>query len=255
MREMEGIVMKTTRYGESSVIAELLTAEEGLLTIIASGLQSKRGRAYAALLKSGSPVSVVIYYKPNGNMHRLKQASPSYFLQTIPFSIVKSSLLLFTIDVARNAFRSYSGDAETYHFLIGEIKALDQTQSALALFPICFMMKLSDNLGFGPEYAEKDVEGYFDLYQGVFSRQIPQNPHHLSESDTHAFWSLGRYLQGCGECPRLDRATRTRLLDALITFFRFHIDHFKVPKSHQILSELFHPDPEEKESQNPQNDQ
>jgi DNA repair protein RecO (recombination protein O) len=244
MREMEGIVMKTTRYGESSVIAELLTAEEGLLTIIAGSLQSKRGRAHAALLKTGSPVLVVIYYKPTGNMHRLKQVSPSYFLQRIPFSIVKSSLLLFAIDVARNAFRSYSGDAETYHFLIEEVKALDQAQSALALFPITFMMKLSDNLGFGPEYAENGAVGYFDLYQGVFSHQIPQNPHHLSESDTHCFWELGRYLQERGKCPKLDRATRTRLLDALITFFRFHIDPFQVPKSHQILSDLFHPDPD-----------
>jgi len=53
MREMQGIVIRTTRYGESSVIAELLTAEEGSVAVIASGLRSKRGRAHAALLKTG----------------------------------------------------------------------------------------------------------------------------------------------------------------------------------------------------------
>ena len=161
MREMEGIVIRTTRYGESSVIGEILTAEEGSVTVIASGLRSKRGRAHAALLKTGTPVQVVLYFKPGGNMHRLKEARAGYRLRSIPFSIVKSSLLLFLIDVARNAFRSFAEHETAYQFLMAHIQKVDERKKKLSLVPIEFMMELSLHLGFGPEFNQEEPPCFF----------------------------------------------------------------------------------------------
>jgi len=242
MREMEGIVIRTTRYGESSVIAEILTAEEGSVTVIASGLRSRRGLAHAALLKTGTPVQVVLYFKPGGNMHRLKEAQAGYRLRSIPFSIVKSSLLLFIIDVARNAFRSFAEHETAYRFLMDQIQQLDERQEKLSLVPIQFLMELSFYLGFGPEFDQKAPPAFFDLRQGVFSSSMPVHPNYFAERDASLFWALGRHLQKGEPYPNeIDRITRQRLLDALILFFRLHIDQFKTPKSHEILSQLFHP--------------
>lgn len=248
MREMQGIVIRTTRYGESSVIAEVLTAQEGSVAVIASGLRSKRGRAHAALLKTGTSVNVILYFKPGANMHRLKEAQAGYRMSSIPFSIVKSSLLLFLIDVARNAFRSYSEHESSYHFLMTHIRELDQRNERLSWVPIEFMMNLSQHLGFGPEFDQSENPGYFDLRQGVFTATLP--PHHniVSENDAQTFWLLGRHLRHGTPPPDMDRYTRQRLLDALILFFRFHIDQFQSPKSHEVLSQLFHPHPKSPDS-------
>ena len=243
MREMQGIVTRTTRYGESSVIAEVLTAEEGSIAVIASGLRSKRGRSLAALLKTGTPVYLVLYFKPGANMHRLKEAQAGYRMHSIPFSIIKSSLLLFLIDVARNAFTSFSEHESSYHFLMDHIRELDQRKDRLAQVPLEFMMNLSQHLGFGPEFDHAETPEYFDLRQGVFSESLPSHHNILSDQDAQTFWSLGRHLRMGDPAPDMDRYARQRLLDALILFFRFHIDQFKVPKSHEVLSQLFHPNP------------
>ncbi len=241
MREMQGIVIRTTRYGESSVIAELLTAEEGSVAVIASGLRSKRGRAHAALLKTGTPVSVVLYFKPGANMHRLKEAQAGYRLQSVPFSIVKSSLLLFLIDVGRSAFRAYSAHESSYQFLMGYIKRLDQRTERLSWVPLEFMLDLSQHLGFGPEFHTEVKPDYFDLRQGTFTSDLPSHHNVISDADAHTFWQLGCHLHHDTRAPIVDRYARQRLLDALILFFRYHIDQFQVPKSHEVLSQLFHP--------------
>jgi DNA repair protein RecO (recombination protein O) len=241
MREMQGIVIRTTRYGENSVIAELLTAEEGSLTVIAGGLRSKRGRAHAALLKTGTPVSVILYFKPGANMHRLKEAHAGYRLQSIPFSIVKSSVLLFLIDVGRSAFQAYSENERSYQFLMDHISELDQRSEQLGRVPIEFMMNLSQHLGFGPAFDQDENPGYFDLRQGIFTPTLPAHHNVLSEQDAQDFWLLGRHLRHASTAPDIGRHTRQRLLDALILFFRLHIEQFKVPKSHEVLAQLFHP--------------
>lgn len=243
MRELNGIVIRTTRYGESSVIAELLTAEEGAVAVIASGLRSKRGRAHAALLKTGTPVSVVLYFKPGANMHRLKEAQAGYRLQSIPFSIVKSSLLLFLIDVARSAFRSYSAHESSYQFLMDYIQQLDRRSERLSWVPLEFMLDLSQHLGFGPEFDPDNRPDYFDLRQGTFTSTLPSHHNIIHETDAYTFWQLGCYLRHDRPAPQVDRFARQRLLDAFIVFFRYHIDQFQVPKSHEVLSQLFHPTP------------
>ena len=267
--EVEGIVMRRTKYGEGSLIADILTAEYEILTLITSGLSSKKGQYKSVLLQVGTPVNCILYYKEGRNMHRLKDISSGYVLEQME----KGSVLLFMIELSRNALGKSGSEAAHYHLILNEIKSLDQGEKELRYFPLQFTLKLSDLLGFGPNLKTYSDKAYFDLLNGIFEIDIPPHPHYMSKAQSSKFYNLCKLVEkgspinvelskkGVGylaqeasvfrtlsveenimavlEMTSLSKKERKELLDQMMDYFRLHIENFKKPNAQDILSSVF----------------
>jgi DNA repair protein RecO (recombination protein O) len=238
--EVEGIVMRRTKYGEGSLIADLLTPNHDIITIITSGLSSKKGQHKSALLQLGCPVQCVIYYKDNRSMHRLKEISATYHQEQIPFSLVKGTILLFIIELMRNAIGKRGSDFTHYEFLLREIKTLDQADSPLTYFPLAFSIKLSQLLGFGPNLNTFNSGSYFDLQNGVFSASIPNHPNYLSEAYSNIFNKMCMQIESDDDMDiSIAKKDRRYLLDQMMHYYTYHIERFRIPNAKEILTTVF----------------
>jgi DNA repair protein RecO (recombination protein O) len=234
--EVQGIVLRRTKYGEGSLIADLLTKEHGLVTIIAQGIQSKSGRAKDALLQVGAVIEAVLYFKPGGNMHRMKSVHPALRLSDIPFNFIKGSILLFSIELSRNALLKSGIDEQHFDLLKNQILLLDQLKKGLAFFPIQFTLRLAQSLGFGIDWDSYHEGSFLDLQAGTFISNIPSHPNYLSQYYAYRYYLLGARKDNSQKVTKKDRQY---LLDQSMVFYKLHIDQFRIPNSLDILTTIF----------------
>ena len=73
----DAIVLRAVKYAETSMVADLYTREEGLVSCIAGGVRKKRSSMPASLFQLLQPVNAVIYFKGDSQLNRIKELKPT----------------------------------------------------------------------------------------------------------------------------------------------------------------------------------
>ena len=87
-----GIIFRSIKYSETSIITDIFTEEKGLRTYIISGVRKKNARVSASLLQVMSLVDLVVYHRDDKDMTRIKEIKAAHIYQSLPFEIAKSSI-------------------------------------------------------------------------------------------------------------------------------------------------------------------
>ena len=71
----KGVVLKTVRYGETSIIAGIFTELFGLQSYLINGVRvtSKKGSGKANMLQPGAILDMVVYHNELKNLQRVKE--------------------------------------------------------------------------------------------------------------------------------------------------------------------------------------
>ncbi len=237
----EGIVLRKVKYGETSLIVDIYTRSEGMMTCIVSGVRKQKPKLSAALFELMSCIEFVVYVKPNRGVQRLTEARTIHLYKQLPFDPVRSAVGQFAVELIRNAIREPEQNEELYDFLEQYFLILDTTENTLANFPILLCLELSRYLGFYPDRSREWKEQHFDMRAGSFEPdEIVDQKYILSlqgSKDLHELlgmdWRKGRN-------HRLSSARRKYLLDKLLQYYFIHIEHFKPMRSVDVLSALFY---------------
>jgi len=123
-----GIVFRSVKYAETSVIADIFTEDKGLHTFIAGGVRSARARMPYSLFQPMMVVDLVAYYRDDPNaMNRLREMRVAEVWQRIPFDIRRGAVALFMAEICRKCIQETEENRELFHFLIHTLRWLDQT--------------------------------------------------------------------------------------------------------------------------------
>ena len=95
--KVRGIVLNTIKYGESSMVAHLLTDVAGRKSYMVQGIGKGSGRkgGKGALFQPMFLVDLVALESSHTQIDRIKEASLAMPLQSIPFDVRKSTVALF----------------------------------------------------------------------------------------------------------------------------------------------------------------
>lgn len=226
MLKTRGIVFRSVKYGETSVIADIYTEERGLHSFIAGGVRAPKSRMAYGLFQPMSVVELVSYFKDDGKaLHRLKEVRACVPFSAIPFDLKRGAVALFMAEVCRKSIREEGGNRELFDYLLENLLWLDETQHPIANLHLHFLAGLSAFLGFQPQ-QEHEGAAYFDLKEGAYLTYPPVHPHFLNETQTQQ-WQLLTELpvNNCHELP-IARAERKALLQQLLRFYQFHVPDF-----------------------------
>ncbi len=234
-----GIVFRTVKYGETSVIADIFTEEKGLQTFIGGSVRTAKSRMPFNLFQPMSVVDIVANYRSDGQrLHRLKELRAAEIFTAIPFEIRRGAVTLFMAEICRKSIHDHEPNPELFAFLLDYLRLLDRTPNPIANLHLHFLLHLSGFLGFQPEH-ELEEAGYFDLKEGVFVEESPGHPYYVEPED--AVW-LSRMLACAAErCHELSipRATRKRLQQRLLQFYQFHVPGFDGLNTPDVLDLVF----------------
>lgn len=241
---IRGIVLRTVRYGDTSMIVDLFTASRGRQSFVASTSRAKRS---VRSVSYWQPLSMVEFSADiRGNAGRLPKpvdVHSYYNYVDLPFSPVKSSLALFLSEFLCAALREEKENAPLYAYLESSLQWLDMVEnpSAMANFHLAFLMHLSRFIGIYPNLELPTLTShlYFDLLSGCYSDRQPPHAHFLKGAEASVLPLLFRMDYPTMHLFRLSRQNRQRILHVLNEYYRLHVPNFPELKSLEVLHELY----------------
>lgn len=154
-----GIVLHTIKYGDTSVVAYILTDTYGRRNYLVQGVKSGKGKGNkAALLQPMFLLEFEGIPSHRSQMDRMKDVRLSHPLQHIPFDVRKSTISLFMAEVLYRLIKEVEPNSPLFGFVRASVMALDQMEEGISNFHLWFLVQLSAFLGFYPgnEYTEGD---------------------------------------------------------------------------------------------------
>lgn len=232
-----GIVFRTLKYGETSVIADIFTEEKGLLSFIAGSVRTAKARMPYGLFQPMTAVDLVSYFRDEPKaLNRLKELRAAEVWSAFPFDVRRGAVALFMAEICRKSIHEAEENRELFEFLLTTLRLLDSTPHPIANLHLYFLVQFSGFLGFQPqEEPEEDALLFFDLKEGIFENAPPAHPHYLEPEQTRQMLDLLHCpAERCHEV-RLDRPQRKALLQKLLEFYQFHVPGFTGVNTPEIL--------------------
>ncbi|TKC01078.1 DNA repair protein RecO [Pedobacter cryophilus] len=238
LHKTRGIVLKTTDYADNSIIAKIFTQKFGLQSYLINGVKKPKAKIRLNMLQPLHILDLVVYHKPNGTIQRISDARSEPILQSIPYDIVKSSLVLFINEMIYKSLKQEHEDEIMFEFIAKSIELLDHSEKGIANFHLIFLMKLTRFLGFYPDISYADSTSFFDLKNGVFVHNQPLHLFFIEEKYLADWLQILRNSMDDFLEIKLNSASRKYLLQKVIDYYSLHIDSMGEIKSHVILEEV-----------------
>lgn len=237
---LRGIVLRTVRYGDTSLIVDLFTESHGRQSFMASTSCAKRSVRSVSFWQPLAMVELGAELRLNtGKMPRPNDVCIYYNYVDLPFSPVKSTLALFLSEFLCAALYEEKENPPLYRYLESSLQWLDLVgdSASVANFHLAFLMHLSRFIGIYPNLERPDR--YFDLLAGSYSDRQPTHAHFLQGKEAKALPTLFRMDYPTMHLFRLSRRERMRILQVLNEYYRLHVPKFPELKSLEVLRELY----------------
>ena len=232
---IQGIVLQSIRYGDTSLIVKVLTRNLGLRSYMVKGAFNRNSKSRAALFQNLHLITYVEAGKPNkGNLGYLKDVQLTTVYHSIPFVMNKSAILMYVNELLSKTITEQEQNEALFDFIVRSLLWLDLVEQDYANFPLFFTLELTRHLGFYPKANHEN--GYcFDMMEGSFVHDLPVHPYYF-EAENAQFLSQLLNL-GIDEACRLPLhlSQRRELLDGLIVFIRIHASVMNDFHSHEVL--------------------
>jgi DNA repair protein RecO (recombination protein O) len=236
LQKTKAIVINSIKYSDTGLIVNCYTKEYGIKTYLLKGiLKSKKGNLKKAYFQPLTQLELIAYHNDKGNLNSIKEASISYYYQSLHTDFVKQSILVFISEILRSVLKEEEGNADLYQFIETSLIWLD-THDKIANFHLLFLLTLTKYLGFYPDQSlQTDV---FDMQEGKF---VNKSNHQYAIKKPQIFYFKRLLGTNFDALPnmRLSSGQRRELLDLLIQYISLHLQTFKKPNSLRILTELF----------------
>ena len=239
IEKFDGIVLRTLKYSDNLMIADMYTREYGRLSFLVPVSRSKRSRVRTVLFQPLSMLSFTANFKKEKTLSRINDVQPYTMYSTIPFDAVKSSISLYLSELLTYALKEEGKDEALFNFLDRSFVFFDSLEHGYADFHLVFMVQLLRYLGIYPNLESATPHSYFDLVHGCTVREHPLHADFLMPADTQPFIAL---LQTGYESMHLlsyNRKLRGEYLAILCKYYSIHIPDFPTLKSVEVLRELF----------------
>ena len=229
------LVLHTTAYSETSVIAKIFTRQLGVRSYILKGVRKGGSRTKQNLLQPLSYLDLVVYNNPKTRINYLKEIAPHRDVNQTPSmddlnDMSRHALRFFMTELLYKTLREEEPMPELFDYVVESLNV--QGNSSIAQLPVTFMLSVSRHMGIEPLDNYSAREPLFDMQAGRFQYS---GTYTLPPSTSLLLHS---YLQSMHEntpAPVATLAQRTELINRLLDYFQIHLSEFRNFKSHEIL--------------------
>lgn len=243
IQQTRAIVLRTVKYGETSVICTLFTEVFGVQAYLVQGVRSSKSRGNkAGILQPTSLLDIIAYQKPNTNLQRLKEFHPSFIYNTVREDVVKNSIALFSVELLLRLLPEHAIMDDLFHFAYNYFCTLDKTPTNKAAnFPCFFAIHCSRVLGYEVSGSYNEHTPYLNMHEGSFSAIPSQQASTLSDAEVLLLDKLLKCytLEEVGSIS-MNAEQRFKILDWYIEYLQQHTQHMGNIRSLSVLRVLLH---------------
>ena len=233
----KAIVISKLRYRDHDLIVKCYTEHFGVQSYLLRGvLKSKKGKIKSAYFQLLSQLDLIVSYKESRSLQSIKEVRPSILYNDIHTNVIKSAIAMFLAEVLSGILKEEEGNKGLYSYLENVFVLLD-TSDKVTNFHLLFLLKLTQFLGFYPEFNNSHFE-YFNLEEGKFQ----PNKSNLYCITNQTLVDFKRIL-GINfdelKSVKLNTSRRRELLNVILLYFELHLGNLTKPKSVEVLNQVF----------------
>jgi DNA repair protein RecO (recombination protein O) len=246
LHKTKGIVLRSVKYGETSIIVTVFTELFGIQSYLVNGVRAstKKGAGKANLFQPPAILDLIVYHNELRNLHRIKEFKWSFLYQQIFSDIKKNAVALFMVELVTKCLKQPEANEDLFNFIEDAFLHLDSaSERVTANFPLFFALQLAVFFGISPRPLRGSLARsenlFFDLKEGNFFDDQPKHPHFLEGKQAHATAELLNVMRPEElEHIKLNQDFRRNLLYAYETYYTFHIQDFGTMKTLPVLREI-----------------
>jgi DNA repair protein RecO (recombination protein O) len=200
----EALVLYGMRWSESSKIIHLLTADKGIIKVIARGALRARS-PFRGTLEILNHVEVVISIKESRGLQILSQADLINPFSNIRDNLESTALALSMAELLRTLIHENENSQSIFRITIEILIALNKYEgSHYIVFLLYFLLHISNYLGFGWDFSHcrgcgkipRTFPVTLDLVNGaIYCRECRSRIRDSSTSVSQDQWKLLLHLQ------------------------------------------------------------
>ena len=218
-RNIEFILLHSTKYGERSLVLHTLSREYGRCAFfLRSVAGEKAGNGRIANLISPLNILEATISNSRGGMPTVSNPVTSLPLPGLRNNPYKSSISIYLAELLFRAVKEGANEPGLYGWCEQKILLLNALQDNFSNFHLMFTLELSAALGFRPEY--RDIENFIEADYRHIARELLRMP--LSEA-------LILPMNG---------TVRSSLLESFIRYIELHLEYPLNLRSIAVLKEL-----------------
>jgi DNA repair protein RecO (recombination protein O) len=242
IHKTKGIVLRSVKYGETSLVLTVFTELFGLQSYIVNGVRtiSKKGSSKAVFFQPSAILDLVVYHNEYKNLQRIKEYKWAYLYQHIFSDVRKNSVAVFMIELLTKCLKQPEANAELFYFAEDALTHLDKANDTVAAnFPLFFALHLAVFFGFRIHDEFSEEKHYLDLEEGLFTTVQPKHPNYLDDKASEITSYLLKVQQPAElEELKLNQEFRRFLLSSYESYYRLQVPDFGSLKTLPVLREM-----------------
>ena len=219
----KGIILRKTKYRETSIIVNIYTEELGLNSFIVNSVRTAKARHKIGYFEPLNLVELTAYHKPGRDIDRISEIRAAPPIYNIRQDIYKSTISLFMVEVLNKCIIERDKNQPLFNYLYKSILALEVAEQNNS-FHLQFMLKLAKYLGFGI-HDPKSIIRQSNNLQFYDKPETIRMLQKLLESDLT-------------EAPVMTPEQRTNILDDIVHYYHTQLDMPQL-KSLEVLRTVF----------------
>ncbi|MFL5809903.1 MAG: DNA repair protein RecO [Flavisolibacter sp.] len=238
----KGIVLRSIKYGETSLVVTMFTELFGLQSYLVNGVRmaTKKATPKASLFQPSAILEVVAYHHEFTGLHRLREYKWEFLYQHILSNVFKNAVALFMIELLSKCLKQPEPNPELFYFTEDALHHLDKAPDAVTgNFPLFFALHLAVFFGLRINDEFSDEKHFLDLQEGCFVEEQPSHQYYLIDREAAAVSDILK-IQHPDDLQQvfLNQDMRRRILHSLEQFYAFHIPEFGSLKTLPVLREI-----------------
>jgi DNA repair protein RecO (recombination protein O) len=241
----KGIILRTIKYGETSLVVTMFTELFGIQTYMVNGVRSaKRSGNKAAMYQPAAILELEVYHNEMKSMQRIKEANWGHLYDRVFSDVIKNSVALYMVELLHKTLKQPEKNEDLYYFCEDALIELDKAANDVsANFPLYYSLHLMQFFGFRiadlPRSLEGSEEIYLDLREGSFSANQPSHTNFLQGKSAAITAELLRIMQPSELSQlKLNKQIRRELLLSYLDYYALHIQDFGTMKTIKVLHEI-----------------
>ena len=226
------IALSYLKQGESSIIAKIFTEEKGLQSFMVKGVRAKKAKKKLGLFQPLQLLKLNADHLPKSSLQYINEISLENNLITNGIDMKKNFISIFIAEVISKVLLENEKDKALFKFIWELRVTLNNLKKISPNFPLIFLIRLSEYLGFSPSREELQGE-YFDMELGEFRSSQLNLDYYFDKNNSI-------YLRGLLENRDINipYQNRNQILLSLINYYKLQHYELKNMTSHLIIESL-----------------
>lgn len=237
----KGIVLRTIRYGETSVVVTIFTELFGAQTYLVNGVRStKKSSAKANHFQPGAILDLIVYHSDQKQLQRIKEFRWDFLFQQVLSDVIKNNIALYIVELLHKCLKQPEQNTPLFYFCEDILKQLDIADKNIAAnFALYFSLQLPHFFGFMMNNDFGTEQTILDLAEGNFISTQPGHPHYIDGELALITSQLLKVMQPSELAQfKLNHNIRRNLLLHYHEYYSLHIPDFGQMKTLAVLHEV-----------------